>query len=176
MQEFAALVMMAQILVTPGSLCELDRLEECTTTNRLVASKGFLSALREFVGENRSDWLYPGETEFEQVLTALGGPSDPPLYLTEEIRRFSGCRFHSCLEKALVFIGNSGEILAAGIMHFNCSGSCDDEYTMTLYLREFHPLIIKNTIEWSLKKIHETRSKSKFFEYMAIGKIEIRYK
>ncbi len=101
--------------------CTLHTLSECDNTNQLVWDQAFDDALADFIGDRPAGWLYEDGTMLGQVQAVLGGPSNAPVYFSNNLVRFSACRHHSCPEKGAVVLTTDGEIVAVGVIHFDVS-------------------------------------------------------
>lgn len=74
--------------------------------------------LRQF-GTLRGDYFLPKALVGEQLNMGLG-IRDPAVMLPDGNYLVSGCRPHSCTEKAAIIASTSKQILAAGLIHFHC--------------------------------------------------------
>jgi hypothetical protein len=103
-------------------------------------------AVRRFLGDLRGDYTLAWEPTYSQVSDALTVP-DPLLRLGDGAALVSGCRRHSCMEKAAVVMSAKGEAVAVGIIHANChfvrgagkprkkpDYNCTDSMRLTMFL------------------------------------------
>jgi len=95
-------------------------------------------------GAARGSFLVPSGLISEQIMMALGIPN-PDLQLASGEYLVSGCRPHSCDEKAAVIVTPRGMVMAAGLINFHChrlftkSGKpirCDARPRLTLFLKQ----------------------------------------
>jgi hypothetical protein len=112
----------------------------------------FFPSLDKFLGARRGGYIgRPEELVRLQVREALSGPPDQSLLLEDGARILSGCRLHSCDEKAAVVLSRANEVQAVGLVSSQCRfvGSpserrkpprkrkveCDTHSTLTLFVR-----------------------------------------
>jgi hypothetical protein len=124
----------------PGH-CTLTALQACANTNQLVDDPQFAGALRRFFGDARGDYLQPNAPLADQVAEALHGPPEDRKGLATGDWLFTACRAHSCPEKGAVIVTQTGRILAAGLMNFNCRASvqgqakCEKARRLDIFVR-----------------------------------------
>jgi hypothetical protein len=93
-------------------------------------------------GERRVSYFVHGLGLSGQFLIGLNVGA-PTRLLPDGNYLFSGCRHHSCHEKAAVIATPSGSILAGGLIHFQCLGAdeqplpdpCDDKHRLAVFVK-----------------------------------------
>ena len=107
----------------------------------------FPSVRDELKGVSGSYFL-PDKPVSEQIFMGLGIPS-PTKKLADGNLLVSGCRPHSCDEKAAVIVTPAGKLLMAGLIHFHChrdavkqnakstgATSCDRDPRLTVFVKQ----------------------------------------
>lgn len=74
----------------------------------------------EFFGSAKGSYFTPGERIADQVTEGLGGAPNPEVDVEGGLRFFSAHRPHSS-EGAGVMIEADGDVVYAGLVHFNCA-------------------------------------------------------
>lgn len=102
-------------------------------------------SIRSEFGNSHGSYLVPNGLVSEQIIMALGIPQ-PLIKLADGDYLLSGCRPHSCDEKAAVIVTSRGQVLAAGLINFRChlnsskpyigTTVCDRNAHLTLFLRK----------------------------------------
>jgi hypothetical protein len=83
-----------------------------------VGAAAFASAQRQ-LGSMRGDYFVPNALVSEQLSMGLGIPN-PIRRSSGGINLVSGCRIHSCDEKAAIVATNDGRALAVSLIYFPC--------------------------------------------------------
>ncbi len=106
-------------------------------------------AVHRLVGQRRADFIEPNDLVIHQFNLGMSGPEDPTTPLSGHRRLMSGCRFHSCYEKAAVVLTAANNAEAVGIVHFHCRYAprpkhsklsrrryvdCDSSSRLTMYI------------------------------------------
>jgi len=107
----------------------------------------FSSVRNELKGVSGSYFL-PDKSVSWQIIQGLGIPS-PTKKLADGNLLVSGCRRHSCDEKAAVIVTPAGKLLMAGLIHFHChrnaakknakptgATSCDSDPRLTVFVKQ----------------------------------------
>jgi hypothetical protein len=113
-----ALLIAAALQSSPA--CDISRLEQCRSTNELVLGPRFQAVLRAFLGDARGSYLFDNAPVVDQIGDVLGGPPDPPKRLATGEWVFSACREHDCPEKGAVVLSPSNQIIAIGLLSYDC--------------------------------------------------------
>lgn len=87
-------------------------------TEKVSMPAVYRSVQHEF-GSDRGSYFVPDKPVSEQIIMGLGIPN-PTVPLAEGNYLVSGCRPHSCDEKAAVIVTPTGMILMAGLINFHC--------------------------------------------------------
>ena len=128
------------MLATASPVCVPARPATCADTNMLVLSPAFRPRLASFLGRTRGSYLDRDGPVIDQAIEVLHGPPDPPKRLTDGSWLFTACRAHSCPEKGAVALSKTGQVLAFGILSFDCHRApagkprCDDGPSLTLFV------------------------------------------
>lgn len=117
---------------TPVAHCDTDHISLCEDTNELIWSKGFADQVGAFIGEGTASWLYANGSRIDQMIEVLGGPPQVRQKVGDDLWLYGACRAHSCPEKGAVIVSSKGDITAAAILHFTCTTTCQDDYTLTI--------------------------------------------
>ena len=100
--------------------------------------------LMRLTGPLSGDYLRPQMSLRWAITSTLDGPPEPDASLAQGWRLESGCRRHSCDEKAALLWDATGKLRAAALIHFSCSAPgllppgerpCDVEPTLTIVSR-----------------------------------------
>jgi hypothetical protein len=127
----------------------------------------FRSVRHEFGGA-RGGYFVPNRLVSEQVIMGMGIPS-PTRHLADGNYLVSGCRRHSCDEKAAVIVTPVGVILAAGLINFHCyrnapkhnpapvrAAGCDHDPRLTVIVRQKNnqPVLTQELQSWAAREGH----------------------
>jgi hypothetical protein len=93
----------------------------------------------------RGDYFWRGGLVAEQVIAGIGVPEDP-VAVGNGLYLISGCRAHSCSEKAAILARENSVVVAAALVHFRCRPDgkgkagkrrtpCDDKHSLTIFRR-----------------------------------------
>lgn len=77
-------------------------------------------SLRSNFGSISGNYVVPGKSVADQIIEALTGPRAPVERLGNGEYLLSGCRLHSCDEKAALIFLQSGEVVTVGLINFHC--------------------------------------------------------
>ncbi|RCK51614.1 hypothetical protein TH25_07905 [Thalassospira profundimaris] len=116
----------------PAPHCDSDHMSLCEDTNELIWSKGFADKVGTFVGPGTASWLADHASRIDQMIQVLSGPPQMRQKIGDDLWLYGACRAHSCPEKGAVIVTNKGEITATAILHFACTKTCQDDYTLTI--------------------------------------------
>lgn len=114
--------------------CSLKTITACENTNDLQWSKAFDPALKRFTGTKKYGWLgkkMPLDILVSEVMSGSGADKSE---VSPGIFRFTGFRIHSATERGAVFVAADGTIKAVGVLHFNCTKRCENEYHLSIIL------------------------------------------
>ena len=115
--------------------CSKDNILACKLTRNALWEGSVASELRRLIGERQAGWLYDGGMA-DQVIDVLNGPDpDPPVRFGDNLIRYSACRWHSCEEKGAVVLTTEGEIVSAGVIHFDVSRNYSNDRMLTILTR-----------------------------------------
>jgi hypothetical protein len=121
--------------------------EACVRDRERVASlagtvnEGVVASLKTFFGDRRGGYFVPDWTLARQVEAGLRGPPDRVSGVASGELMVSGCRHMSCGEKAAIIVRPTGELLAAALISYRCSGRepdrppCSDRRVLTVFVR-----------------------------------------
>ena len=139
--------------------CSLKTITACETTNDLQWSKNFDPALKRFTGTKKFGWLgrkMPLNTIVSEV-TSGGG--DFKSEVSPGIFRFAGFRIHSAMERGAIFVAADGTIKAVGVLHFNCTKRCEDEYNLSVILPKQDEATEKLVRAWAEEEVRKNAEK-----------------
>ncbi|OKH88437.1 hypothetical protein LF95_17710 [Thalassospira sp. TSL5-1] len=117
---------------TPAPHCDSDHMSLCEDTNELIWSKGFADKVGTFVGPGTASWLAGNASRIDQMIQVLSGPPQIRQKIGDDLWLYGACRAHSCPEKGAVIVTGKGDISATAILHFACTTTCQDDYTLTI--------------------------------------------
>ena len=115
-------------------------------------------AVRQALGSVRGDYFVPNRPVSAQILMGLGVP-DPVKHIADGNDLLSGCRPHSCDEKASVIVTPAGAMLAAGLIYFRCdppgaSKDCAPGPHLAIFLKrnDDRPTLARELRDWAARK------------------------
>jgi len=118
-----------------------------------VSLPAVFASLRHQFGSARGDYLYPRGIVGEQIGAALGIPA-PTLQLPDGNALVSGCRPHSCDEKAAIIVAPDGTVFAAGLINFHCGARvCDAKPRLTIFVTRARaqPVLSQELQDWAAR-------------------------
>jgi hypothetical protein len=101
-----------------------------------IGGESAKAALTEFLGDIRGDYISPDMPVVNQVMVMNGLPQEDDVVRGNSTIH-SGCRPHSCPEKAAVVYDENGKIQAVGLMH-DVWAPNPESYTGTSYTKTQH--------------------------------------
>jgi hypothetical protein len=123
-------------------------------------------SIRHEFGSIRGGYFIPDRRVSEQIMMGLRIPY-PTMHLADGNYLISGCRPHSCDEKASVIVTAAGVALMAGLIHFQCNQdpnkpnpapagavSCDlvPRFTILAKQRNNHPVLAQELRDWAARE------------------------
>lgn len=128
-------------------------------------------SLRAFFGTMRGDFFLPRHLISQQVMLGLSIPDPLPkqrsVTVPDGMTLISGCRLHSCDEKAAVVVDGRGNVSGAALINFRCrpSGMCWKEPILTIFLRHNDDKVATTFRDWA-----EIKGVNKSSEVILVGK------
>jgi hypothetical protein len=112
-----------------------------------ISLHSVFASLRRDLAAARGSYFVPDQLVSNQIIMGLGIPH-PTIQVSDGNYLVSGCRPHSCDEKAGVIITPNGNVLAAGLINFHCHREltkqvgvrisaviCDSYPSLTIFVR-----------------------------------------
>ncbi len=131
--KYVRLLCLAVALTLPAAATAQD--------TRLAPSEWRTVQLMRLTGGLSGDYIRPQMPLQWAITSALDGPPEPDVRLSQGWRLESGCRRHSCDEKAALLWDGADRLRAAALIHYSCSAPgllppgerpCDVEPTLTV--------------------------------------------
>lgn len=113
--------MLRKVFTTAVAMAALLYPVAASAQGQALDDRRMATALHKFAGPLRGNYMqvYPPLVG-DQILEGLTGPPDPILDLAGGLRLVSGCRQHSCDEKAAVILSRGYRVEAAAIISPHC--------------------------------------------------------
>jgi len=136
-------------------------------TDRVSLPAVFKSVRHEF-GSVRGSYFLPDKSVSEQIMMGLGIPN-PTSQLADGNYLVSGCRPHSCDEKAAAIVTPAGATLVAGLINFRCHQDatkqnlaparaviCDHDPRLTVFAKQKNnqPVLTQELQDWAMRERH----------------------
>lgn len=126
---------LAFVLVVQGASADAPDFGRAGPPMSVVAT-----SLQQGLGAMRGSYLMPDALVSSQILQSIGIP-DRTERLDDGNYLLSGCRMHSCDEKAAIIANPDGKMVASALIHFHChvvrggEVDCDSAPRLTLFLK-----------------------------------------
>ena len=156
----------------PAPHCDSDHMSLCEDTNELIWSKGFADKVGAFVGPGKSSWLADNASRIDQMIQVLSGPPQIRQKVGDDLWLYGACRAHSCPEKGAVIVSGKGQITATAILHFACTTTCQDNYTLTIMGAEDDKTLTDAIKNWAQTTIDDDAREFKKATPPKIAKVE----
>ncbi len=156
----------------PAPHCDSDHMSLCEDTNELIWSKGFADKVGAFVGPGKSSWLADNASRIDQMIQVLSGPPQIRQKVGDDLWLYGACRAHSCPEKGAVIVSGKGQITATAILHFACTTTCQDNYTLTIMGAEDDKTLTDAIKNWAQTTIDDDAREYKTVTPPKIAKVE----
>lgn len=156
----------------PVPHCDSDHMSLCEDTNELIWSKGFADRVGAFVGPDTSSWLANNASRIDQMIQVLSGPPQIRQKIGDDLWLYGACRAHSCPEKGAVTVTGKGKITATAILHFACTTTCQDDYTLTIIGNDGDKSLSDNIENWAKTTLADDAKAYKKANPPKIAKIE----
>ena len=142
--------------VTVYGWIECDRARTLHAWSSPVPFSRLCKTVEAAFGKRRGSYLYGNELVGKQVLLAQGAPDNNhhPLRLRDGNFLLFGCRHKSCEEKSALIATPDGELLAAGLISFQCGTAgrtCADHPILTIFVEPENdrPIRIQQIKAWA---------------------------
>lgn len=132
---------MALLLLAVASISYAGDFCGYINSNQLIQDKGFRKNIETFFGKRKGSYFSANGRIAEQAIDGIWGPPDNLKSFGENLVLASGCRAHSCTEKTAVVMSCPSEILAIGLIHFDCfeknhPPSCSENSVLTIFFSD----------------------------------------
>jgi len=124
-------------------------------------------SLRQAFGGMRHDYFVPGRRVSDQIMMGLGVPN-PPRPIADGNSLLSGCRPHSCDEKAAVIVTPAGAMLAAGLIYLGCdqpTTDCAMAPHLTLFLQQKNAAFARELQDWAVRQGYKGAAQTQILQH-----------
>lgn len=158
--------MRAKAGILPCIFFAVAHLATASAATERVSMPAVYKSVREEFGSDRGSYFVPDKPVSEQIIMGLGIPN-PTVQLADGNYLVSGCRPHSCDEKAAVIVKPTGMILMAGLINFHCrrdvakksptsAGAviCERNPRLTVLVtrKNNQPVLVQELRDWAVRK------------------------
>lgn len=115
-------------------------------------------SMRSLAGDVRGNYFLPNQSLADAVAQSMGIPN-PDAPLSDDLRVVSGCRPHSCVEKAALVADQNGNVHAFGLVNFACgptgksaAQTCRAQPVLFIVQKESDPATYSALTEWAARQ------------------------